>query len=226
MPDTRTGRPSRGDSADDDALADLVFGLESSSELVDDPDRLVAVGQFRPVLYLPLPYAPEILPKAGEFSPVRIVRGLFRDISSGTEPAYVHDEVTDMDSEARLVLDEGFERAVARVVDAFVCEGFIVRALDRGTLSRPAFHGGVLRYALIEAVLPEAPGDGRGSDFTPSTESGCRLGLVELTGSCTLVTAERPLVPHPLLVSPPRVAERVANALDLVMRRGSSLVAA
>jgi hypothetical protein len=138
----------------------------------------------------------------------------------------VHDEVIYMDSEARLVLDQGFERAVARVVDAFVCEGFTVRALDRGTLHRPAFHGGLLRYTLLDAVLPDAPADTRGSDPTPSTQSGCRLCLVELTGSCTLVTAERPLVPHPLLVSPPRVAARVANALDLVMRHGSSLVAA
>jgi hypothetical protein len=138
----------------------------------------------------------------------------------------VHDEVIDMDTEARLVLDEGFDRAVARVVDAFVCDGFTVRALDRGTVRRPAFHGGLLRTTLIEAVLPDAPGDSRGTDPTPSTQSGCRLCLVELTGSCTLVTAERPLVPHPLLMSPPRVAERVANALDLVMRHGSSLVAA
>jgi hypothetical protein len=148
----------------------------------------------------------------------------FRDISAGTEPACVHDEVIHMDTGARLVLDEGFDRAVARVVDAFVCEGFAVKALDRGT--RPAFHGGLLRYALLEAVLPDVPGDSRGSDPPLSTHSGCRLCLVELTGSCTLVKAERPLVPHPLLVSPPLVAERVANALDLVMRHGSSLVAA
>ena len=130
-----------------------------------------------------------------------------------------------MDSEARLVLDKGFERAVARVVDAFVGEGFTVRALDRGTLHRPAFDG-LLRYTLLDAVLPDAPADTRGSDPTPSTQSGCRLCLVELTGSCTLVTADRPLVPHPLLVSPSRVAARVANAFDLVMRHGSSLVAA
>jgi hypothetical protein len=131
-----------------------------------------------------------------------------------------------MDSEARLVLDEGFERGVARVVDAFVCEGFTVRALDRGTLHRQPSYGGLLRYALIDAVLPDLPVDPRGVGPTSSTHSGCRLCLVELTDSCTLVTAERPFVPHPLLASPPRVGERVANALSLVMRHGSSLVAA
>jgi hypothetical protein len=131
-----------------------------------------------------------------------------------------------MDTEARLVLDDGFERAVARVVDAFVCEGFTVKAFDRGNLHRAALHGGLLRYALLDAVLPDTPADTRGSDPTPATQSGCRLCLVELTGSCTLVTAERPLVPHPLLASLPRVAERVANALILVMRHGSSVVAA
>jgi hypothetical protein len=131
-----------------------------------------------------------------------------------------------MDTEARLVLDDGFERAVARVVDAFVCEGFTVKALDRGNLQRAAFHSGLLRYALLDAVLPDLSSDTRGSGPISSTQCGCRLSLVELTGSCTLVTAERPLAPHPLLAPLPRVAERVVNALILVMRHGYSMVAA
>lgn len=131
-----------------------------------------------------------------------------------------------MDSQARLVLDEGFERAVARVVDAFVCEGFTVRASDRGTLHRPACHVGLLRYALLDAVLPDAPVDTQGSDSTPSTQAACRLCLVELTGSRTLITAEPPLVPRPLLASPARAAGRVANALRLAARHRSTLVAA
>jgi hypothetical protein len=130
-----------------------------------------------------------------------------------------------MDTEARLVLDEGFERAVARVVDALVNEGFTVRALDRGNHHRP-IHGGSLRYALLEAALPDPPVDRPSSGSTSPANSWCRLCLVEVTGSRTLVTVERPRAPYPLLASPARVAERVANALDLVMRHGSRLVAA
>jgi signal transduction histidine kinase len=80
-----------------------------------------------------------------------------------------------METEAGLVLDEGFDWRVARVVGSFVCEGFTVRALDRGTLRRPAFHGGLLRYALLDAMLPDVPVDNRRPDPTLSTHSGCLL---------------------------------------------------
>jgi hypothetical protein len=79
---------------------------------------------------------------------------------------------------------------------------------------------------VLDAELPDLPVDTRGVGPAISTHSACRLCLVEETGSCTLVTAERPLAPHPLLPSLPHVAERMANALSQVIRHGSSLVAA
>jgi hypothetical protein len=123
-------------------------------------------------------------------------------------------EVTFMNSEERLVLDDSFERAVARVVDACVREELTIRALNRGTLHRPSIHGGSLRYALLEASLPELPFDTSGMSGPP----GCRLCLVELTRSRTLVTAEGPLEPHPLMVSPLCVPRRIAKALRLLVR--------
>jgi hypothetical protein len=123
-------------------------------------------------------------------------------------------EVTFMNSDERLVLDDSFERAVARVVDVCVREELTIRALNRGTLRRPSIHGSSLRYALLEASLPELPFDTSGMPGPP----GCRLCLVELTGSRTLVTVERPLEPHPLLVSPLCVARRIAKALRLLVR--------
>jgi hypothetical protein len=131
-----------------------------------------------------------------------------------------------MDTAARLVLDEAFERAVARVVDGLVKESFAVRALDRGDLHRPAIQGGALRYALLEAALPDLPVGRASSGSTRPANSWCRLCLVEVNGSCTLVTVERPRSSYPLLASPARVAGRVANALRLAARHGSALVAA
>ena len=129
--------------------------------------------------------------------------------------------------ERRIVVDESFERAVTAVVDAFVREGFTLEALDGGNLRPHTISGDRLRYALLEASLPELRFRAAGSCTTRSALLGCRLSLFELAGSCTLISVEPPLSPYPLLASlVPRLTERVSDALSLVLRRGSSLEAA
>jgi hypothetical protein len=128
--------------------------------------------------------------------------------------------------ERRLILDRGFERAIETVLSAFLSEGFSVKPLDAGDLhhrERPStcsgHTDGSLRFALLEATLPELsfaalPGD------VPAL-LGCRLTLFELTGSCTLLTADNPLRKYPLLASSvPRIADRVSRALRTVIGTG------
>lgn len=119
-----------------------------------------------------------------------------------------------MNSEERLVLDELFERAIARVVQALVREGFGIRALNRGNLPRASIHATWSRYALLEASLPQQALD----ICESSAHDGARLCLVELTGSRTLVTVERSVAPDRLLASPLCVAGRVAKALAPLAR--------
>jgi hypothetical protein len=129
--------------------------------------------------------------------------------------------------ERRLVLDESFERSVARVLDAFLRAGFKVEARDAGDLHQRVIPGDPLRYALLEASLPELTFRPPGSCSTAPGLLGCRVTLFELTGSCTLVTAENPLGRYPLLASlVPRMTERVGAALKLMTHRGSNLEAA
>ena len=127
----------------------------------------------------------------------------------------------------RLVLDESFERAVAAVAGAFLREGFTVEPRDAGDLHDRAIPGDRLRYALMEASLPELSFRLPDSCAARTALLGCRLSLFELTGSCTLITAENPLDRYPLLASlVPRLAERVGDALRLMSRRGTDLEAA
>jgi len=129
--------------------------------------------------------------------------------------------------ERRLILDRGFERAMETVLSAFIREGFSVKPLEAGDLHyrerastcSGQTTNGSLRFALLEATLPELsfaalPGDA-------AALLGCRLTLFELTGSCTLLTAENPLTKYPLLASiVPRVADRVSRALRTVIGTG------
>jgi len=127
----------------------------------------------------------------------------------------------------RLVLDQGFDRAVETVLDAFLSEGFTVTPIDGGDLHQRCVADGPLRYALLEASLPEL-------SFVPCRRAaglpailGWRISLFELTGACTLVTASHPLTRYPLLASlVPRLSDRIDGALRLVIRRGSGLEAA
>jgi hypothetical protein len=122
--------------------------------------------------------------------------------------------------ERRLILDRSFERAMETVLDAFLREGFTVKPLDAGDLHQHTHPGSSLRYALLEATLPEQICQGARVPGGPPVLA-CRLSLFELTGSCTLVTAENPLVRYPLLSSlAPRVADRIGDALRDVIRAG------
>jgi hypothetical protein len=122
-------------------------------------------------------------------------------------------------SERRLILDRPFERAMETVLDAFLSQGFSVRPVDAGDLHQHERPGGPLRYAMLEATLPELAFRGFPAD-TPALLV-CRLSLFELTGSCTLLTAENPVTRYPLLASmAPRLADRVSSALRVVIRAG------
>ena len=128
-----------------------------------------------------------------------------------------------MSSEVRrLVLDQGFDRAVETVLSAFLTEGFAVEPVDGGDLHRRCAAADRLRYTLLEATLPEL-------GFVPCrcigglpAILGCRIALFELTGSCTLVTASSPLARYPLLASlVPRLSDRVGSALRQVACQGA-----
>jgi hypothetical protein len=125
--------------------------------------------------------------------------------------------------ERRMVLDEGFERAVALVVEAFLREGFTVEALDAGDLHRLAAPGDQLRFAWLGASLLDR-------EICPSAPAapvprcvGCRLCVYELTGSCTLVTAEHQGSSDPVLaLHEPLLTERTASALRILAARPSA----
>ncbi len=127
----------------------------------------------------------------------------------------------------RLVLDQGFDRAIETVLNAFLTEGFAVEPVDGGDLHRRCTAADRQRYTLLEATLPEL-------GFLPCRCIGglpailaCRIALFELTGTCTLVTASSPLSRYPLLASlVPRLSDRAANALRQVACPRSSFEAA
>jgi hypothetical protein len=127
----------------------------------------------------------------------------------------------------RLVLDEGFTRAVETVLEAFLSEGFTVMPIDGGDLHRRPLAGRPLRYALVEATLPELSFVPCGWAAGLPAILGCQVSLFELTASCTLVTASNPLTRYPLIASlVPRLSDRIGGALRHVARRGASLEAA
>jgi hypothetical protein len=130
-------------------------------------------------------------------------------------------------ADRRLVLDQGFDRAIETVLNAFLTEGFAVEPVDGGDLHRRCTAADRLRYALLEATLPElglVPCRCRGG--LPAI-LGCRIALFELTGTCTLVTASSPLSRYPLLAAlVPRLSDRAGSALGQVACQGSTLEAA
>ena len=127
--------------------------------------------------------------------------------------------------ERRLILGRGFERAMETVLDAFLHEGFTVTPIDAGDLHHRSHHrtdpGCSLRYALLEATLPELKAPAVvGVMAGKSPPPACRVSVFELNGACTLVTAENALVRYPLLEPLARGAtDRMADALRLIVRR-------
>ena len=126
----------------------------------------------------------------------------------------------------RLVLDQGFDRSVETVLNAFLAEGFTIEPVDGGDLHSRCASVDRLRYALLEATLPELR-------FVPSGCGGlpailaCRVTLFELTNTCTLVTASSPLQRYPTLASlMPRLSDRLGGALHTVRSCGGDLEAA
>jgi hypothetical protein len=124
----------------------------------------------------------------------------------------------------RFVLDRTFDQTIDTVLSAFLGEGFAIKPIDGGDLHRVS---GRLRYALLEATLPELK-------FLPSRPSegvptllGCQISIFELAGSCTMITASSHLGRYPLLAAlVPRLDDRVHGALSRVACQGSTLEAA
>jgi hypothetical protein len=130
--------------------------------------------------------------------------------------------------ERRLILGRGFERAMETVLDAFLHEGFTVTPIDAGDLHHRSHHrtdpGCSLRYALLEATLPELKAPSSVAEAAPPP--ACRVSVFELNGACTLVTAENSLVRYPMLEPLARgAADRMASALRLIIRRDVSTAA-
>ena len=127
----------------------------------------------------------------------------------------------------RLVIDHGFDRSIEVVLDAFLCEGFTIRPVDGGDMHQRSIAGDPLRYALLDASLPEltfVPGEGAES---LAAILRCRISVFELTGTCTLLTVSNPLTRYPLLSAlVPRLTERLLRALRHVAVRSASLEAA
>ena len=130
-------------------------------------------------------------------------------------------------ADRRLVVEQGFDRTVESVLQAFLDAGFSVSPIEGGDLHQKSGTEGRLRYAALEATLPEL-GFVRSScrrEFPPIL--GCRIALYEVTGSCTFVTTSNPLARYPLLASlVPRLSERTRSALGLVALKGTRREAA
>jgi hypothetical protein len=130
-------------------------------------------------------------------------------------------------TDRQLVLDQGFDRAVETVLNAFLTEGFTIEPVDGGDLHQRCASADRLRYARLEATLPELSFVPCGYGGGLPAILGCRISLFELTRTCTLVTASNPLARYPMLASlVPRLSERLGGALHTVSCRGSSLEAA
>jgi hypothetical protein len=125
----------------------------------------------------------------------------------------------------RLVLDRTFDQAIDTVLSAFLGEGFAIKLIEGGDLQERV--SGRLRYARLDATLPElrfVPG--RPKEGVPAL-LGCQISIFELAGSCTMITASSHLGRYPLLAAlVPRLDDRVHGALSRVACQGSTLEAA
>ena len=130
-------------------------------------------------------------------------------------------------ADRRVVVNEGFDRTVETVLEAFLSAGFSVTPIAGGDLHHKRTPGGRLRYALLEATLPELCVVRAACQRDLPLILGCRISVYEVTGSCTFVTTSNPLTRYPLLASlVPRLSERTRAALGLVALHGAGLEAA
>jgi hypothetical protein len=155
-------------------------------------------------------------------------RARYSGEESGTEPAFRKPRGTVMKgSERRLIVDRGFDVAMEMVIDAFLREGFTIEPVGAGDLRHRPESGDPLRYAVLEAWLPEAIFARRRTGRTGVPAFGCRIAVYELVGACTLVTAVSPGVDYPTLASVvPDLNDRMGSALKALTPAGASIVAA
>ena len=130
-------------------------------------------------------------------------------------------------NDRRLIVDHGFDCTVETVIDAFLRAGLTVTPVGGGDLRQQSAVGGALRYAVLEATLPELAFDGgrQRADVTPVLS--CQIAVYELVGKCTMVTATSPVADRQelaLLVT--RLTDRVGSALCTITRARASIQAA
>jgi hypothetical protein len=130
-------------------------------------------------------------------------------------------------NDRRLVLDQGFDRTVEIVLNAFLAEGFRIEPVDGGNLHPRCASPDRLRYALLVATLPELGSVPCRCHGGLPAMLGYRISLFELPGTVTLVTASTPLSRYPMLATlVPRLPERLHGALHAVASRAARLEAA
>jgi hypothetical protein len=130
-------------------------------------------------------------------------------------------------NDRRLIVDHNFDCTVETVIDAFLREGFTLTPVGGGDLRQHSAVGDAVRYAVIEATLPELTFDvGRGrADVTPVLS--CQIAVYELVGKCTMMTVTSPVADRQelaLLVQ--RLTDRVGSALCTITRARASTHAA
>jgi hypothetical protein len=121
-------------------------------------------------------------------------------------------------NERRLIVEHGFDCTVETVVDAFLREGFAIREVEAGDLRRHSTPSCALRYAVLEATIPELAVAARlRSECAPLL--GCEVAVYEVVGQCTMVTTASPLADYPpLAFLGRRLTDRVTSALCAVTR--------
>jgi hypothetical protein len=122
-------------------------------------------------------------------------------------------------NDRRLIVDHSFDFTVETVIDAFLREGFTVTPVGGGDLRQDSAVGDALRYAVLEATLPELAfaGSRWRADCTPVLT--CQIAVYELVGKCTMVTATSPVADRQeLALLVPRLTERIGSALCAITR--------
>jgi hypothetical protein len=130
-------------------------------------------------------------------------------------------------NDRRLIVDDGFDCTVETVIDAFLREGLTVTPVGGGDLRQHSAVGGALRYAVLEATLPELVFDvgRRRVDVRPVLS--CQVAVYELVGKCTMVTATSPVADREeLALLEPRLLDRVGSALCTITRARAGTQAA
>jgi hypothetical protein len=122
--------------------------------------------------------------------------------------------------ERRVILDRGFDRALNTVLDAFLQERFAITPTGAGDVHRPGSPGQSRRYALLDATSPEL--ELSVHESTASMPPACHVSIFELSGSCTLVTVESPVVHYPALAKlVTRVSDRISRVVHTLLAAGN-----